>query len=157
MNVIRYNPNRLFDFPLDRMFGDFWPRTASETDAPAAEAAMISPRVDIREEKDVVVLSAELPGVDPAGVKVELENGVLTISGEKNAETTENENGFYRSERVYGAFKRAFRVPETVDAEHIDAEYTHGVLKITLPKRPEAAPRAITIKEGKGDIKHIKS
>lgn len=142
MNLIRYNPNRWFDFPFDSVFDDFFGRTAP---VPAASQAW-APRVDIREEKDVVLLSAELPGVAKEDVKVELENGVLTISGEKKSEREETENGIYRSERVYGSFKRSFHVPDTVDAEKIEAEYVNGVLKITLPKRPEAAPRLINVK-----------
>lgn len=152
MNLIRYNPNRLFDFPFDRVIDEFWGRQVPEPRALEAWA----PRVDIREEKDAVLLSAELPGVSMDNVHVELENGILTISGEKTSETVENEAGIYRSERVYGEFKRAFRVPDTVDADKIAAEYVNGVLKLTLPKRPETAPRKIAVKEGKG-VKEIKA
>ena len=153
MNLIRYNPNRWFDFPFDRMIDEFWGRQAPETRALETWA----PRVDIREEKDAVLLSAELPGVSMDNVHVELENGILTVSGEKKSETVENESGIYRSERVYGEFKRAFRVPDTVDADNISAEFVNGVLKLTLPKRPETAPRKITVKEGKTEVKHIKA
>ncbi len=152
MNLVRYNPNRWFDFPLDRFFEDFWPRAAAQ---PAAPEGWL-PRVDVREEKDAVLLTAEIPGVDKDGISIELENGILTLSGEKRSEETESESGFYRSERVYGAFKRSFRVPETVDAAHIAAEYVNGVLKVTLPKRPEAAPRRIDIKAEEG-VKEIKA
>jgi HSP20 family protein len=153
MNLVRYNPNRWFDFPFERVFDELWGRTGAE--APVLAEAW-APRVDIREEKDAVLLSAELPGVAKDDVKIELENGVLTVSGEKHAEQSENENGIYRSERVYGSFKRSFRVPETVDADKIAADYSDGVLKLTLPKRPEAAPRKIAI-SGEGKVKHIKA
>jgi HSP20 family protein len=154
MNLIRYNPNRWFDVPFDRFFDEFWGRTSPE--APALSESW-APRVDIREEKDAVLLTAELPGVSKDDVKVELENGVLTISGEKKTEREENESGFYRSERVYGSFKRSFRVPETVDAEKIEAEYVNGVLKLVLPKRPEAAPRQIAVKAEEHPAKSIKA
>ena len=152
MNLIRYNPNRWFDFPFDRFFEDAWGTTPQPT---TTESAWL-PRVDIREEHDAVLLSAELPGVSKDEVTVQLENGVLTVSGEKKSEQSENENGFYRCERVYGAFKRSFRVPETVDAAKISAEFVNGVLKLTLPKRPEAAARQIEVKADEG-VKTIKA
>ena len=152
MNLIRYNPNRWFDFPFDRVFEDMWGRGVPE--APTAEAW--APRVDIREDKDAVLLTAALPGVSKDDVTVELENGVLTISGEKKSEKTENENGIYRSERVYGSFKRSFTVPDSLDAGKIEAEYANGVLKLVLPKRPEAAARSIAIK-GEESVKKLKA
>ena len=152
MNLIRHTNGRIFDFPFDRIFDDFWPRQQADSNV---EQAVFAPRVDIREGQESISLSAELPGVDQDAVKVELENGVLTISGEKKSELSEEENGFYRSERVYGAFKRSFRVPETVNPEQINAEYSNGVLRVTLPKRPEAAPRQITVKQGTQSVKQI--
>ena len=154
MNLIRYSPNRWFDFPFDRVFDEFWGRAP---EAAATATDVWAPRVDIREEKDAVLLSAELPGVSKDDLKIELENGVLTLSGEKKAERTENENGFYRSERVYGAYQRSFRVPETVDAERISAGYANGVLTLTLPKRPEAAPRKIAVKAEEPALKTIQA
>ena len=142
MNLIRYNPSRWLDFPLERMFDEFWGRTAPEATAVETWA----PRVDISEEDTAVLLTAELPGVSKDDVKVELKDGVLTLSGEKKSEHKEEKNGFYRSERVYGSFTRSFTVPETLDAEKIEAEYANGVLRLTLPKRPEAAPRLIDVK-----------
>jgi len=142
MNLIRYNPNRWFGFPMDRMFDEFWGRSVPEATATEAWA----PRVDISEQDNAVLLTAELPGVAKEDVKVELKDGVLTVSGEKKTEHKEEENGFYRSERVYGSFTRSFTVPDTLDAEKIEAEYANGVLKLMLPKRPEAAPRLINVK-----------
>ena len=152
MNLIRYNPSRWLDFPLERMFDEFWGRTAPEATAVEAWA----PRVDISEEDTAVLLTAELPGVSKDDVKVELKDGVLTLSGEKKSEHKEEKNGFYRSERVYGSFTRSFTVPETLDAEKIEAEYANGVLRLTLPKRPEAAPRLIDVK-GDEKAKAIKA
>ena len=152
MNLIRYNPSRWLDFPLERMFDEFWGRTAPEATAVETWA----PRVDISEEDTAVLLTAELPGVSKDDVKVELKDGVLTLSGEKKSEHKEEKNGFYRSERVYGSFTRSFTVPETLDAEKIEAEYANGVLRLTLPKRPEAAPRLIDVK-GDEKAKAIKA
>jgi len=153
MNVIRYNPNRPFDFPFERFFDGMWARPVRGSQP--AEA--VAPRVDIREEKDAIVVSVELPGVNKEDLKVVLENGVLAVSGEKKAEQTEEEAGFYRSERVYGNFERSFRVPDTVDAEKIAAEYLNGVLKVTLPKLPEAAPRQIEIRGETGTARQIQT
>ena len=152
MNLIRYNPSRWLDFPLERMFDEFWGRTAPE----AAAVETWAPRVDISEEDTAVLLTAELPGVSKDDVKVELKDGVLTLSGEKKSEHKEEKNGFYRSERVYGSFTRSFTVPETLDAEKIEAEYADGVLRLTLPKRPEAAPRLINVR-GDEKAKAIKA
>ncbi len=152
MNLIRYNPNRWMDFPLDRMFDEFWGRTVPDTTAVETWA----PRVDISEEDNAVLLTAELPGVSKDDVKVELKDGVLTVSGEKKSEHTEEKPGFYRSERVFGSFTRSFTVPDTLDAEKIEAEYADGVLKLTLPKRPEAAARLISVK-GDEKVKTIKA
>ena len=152
MNLIRYNPSRWLDFPLERMFDEFWGRTAPEATAVETWA----PRVDISEEDTAVLLTAELPGVSKDDVKVELKDGVLTLSGEKKSEHKEEKNGFYRSERVYGSFTRSFTVPETLDAEKIEAEYADGVLRLTLPKRPEAAPRLINVR-GDEKAKAIKA
>jgi len=152
MNLIRYNPNRWFNFPIERVFDDFWGRTVPDATTEEAWA----PRVDISERDDAVLLTAELPGVAKEDVKVELKDGVLTVSGEKKSEHTDEKNGFYRAERVYGSFTRSFTVPETLDAEKIEAEYANGVLKLIVPKRPEAAPRLISVK-GDEKAKAIKA
>ncbi len=118
---------------------------------------MYQPRVDIIDEKDAVIVSAELPGVDKNNISIELENRVLTLSAEKKSELKEEKDGFYRSERVYGTFQRSFRVPEVVNPDEISADYSNGVLKVTLPKRPEAAPRQIEIKGESGAVKQIET
>jgi len=160
MNLIRHNPNRWSDFPFDRIFEDFFARPvpvsqgeASESGEPAGSTFM--PRVDIREEKESVVLSAELPGVPKENLNIELKDGVLTVTGEKKAERTDEEKGFYRSERIFGSFKRSFKVPDVVDPEQIAADYSDGVLTLTLPKKPEASPRQIAIGGQNGSVKEI--
>ena len=153
MNLIRTNPNSWVDFPFDRIFDDFLPRRSHG----AVTEGAFAPRVDIREEKDAVIVTAELPGVSQDDLSVELENGILTVSGEKKTERSDENNGFTRSERAYGSFRRSFKVADSVDAESISADYTNGVLRVSLPKKPEAAPRQITIQGENGAAKKIEA
>lgn len=153
MNLIQYNTNRWFDFPFDRFFDEFVTRRAPVN----SSAGTYQPRVDIVEEKDAVVVSAEIPGVEKDKLSVELEDGVLTLSAEKTVENREEKNDLYRSERTYGTYKRTFKVPASVDADKISAEYVNGVLKVTLPKHPEAAPRQIEITVENGGAKQIET
>jgi HSP20 family protein len=105
------------------------------------------PRVDIVEGEAAYKISADMPGLDKNNISVEVKNGVLAISGEKKEEKTEREkNRFYHFERRFGSFRREFALPEHVDAEHVDAKYTNGVLEITLTKTEAAKPKAIEIK-----------
>src|SRR5262245_38740760 len=130
MNLIRYTPASLFDSAFGRVFDDLW--TWPTVEASEAAPVLFAPRVEVRDEKDAILLTAELPGVDKDGISVQLDNGVLTLSGEKKQESEVKENGFYRSERVYGQFKRSFEVPDTIDPDKIAAEFRNGVLKLTL-------------------------
>ena len=151
MSLIQYNPNRWFESAFNRVFSDVLGSPAWEAAEPQA---LFIPRVDVRDEKDTVVLNAEIPGVEKDGVNVEVNDGVLTLSGSKKQATESNENGVYRSERVFGAFKRSFVLPDTVDVDRIDAQYRNGVLSISLPKKPEAAPKQIAIRSD-GEAKKI--
>jgi HSP20 family protein len=117
---------------LDRFFGDVEPGTWV-------------PRVDVREEADRFVILADLPGIDPAGIEVQMDKNVLTLKGERKSETKEDGAKFTRVERRYGSFERRFTLPESADAEGISAVGKHGVLEISIPKKPELAPRRIAI------------
>jgi len=156
MNLIRYNPNRWFDTSFERAFSDFltpWQSAKAET---SPEVIDWAPRVDIREKGDLIVLQAEVPGVDRDSLHLETKDGVLTLKGEKHREHTEEKEGVYRSERVYGSFVRQFVLPDEVDGDKIDAVYKDGVLTITLPKKPEAAPKRIAVKsDDTNGLKHI--
>jgi len=103
------------------------------------------PPVDFVEKMGEYEISAELPGLDEKSVDVKLSNGVLTISGEKKDEKEEKKEGYYFSERRYGSFKRAFRVPDGVDVSKIAAAFEKGVLRVTLPKTSEAKKQEKTI------------
>jgi len=103
------------------------------------------PAVDIFEEKDRFVVRADLPGVNPDDIDVNMENGVLTVSGERNNEERSEFEGVSRVERVSGRFLRRFTLPETADADAIKAKCSHGILEINIPKQAVVQPRRITV------------
>lgn len=103
------------------------------------------PAVDVREEKDHYELSADLPGVKPEDIEITAEKGVLTLRGERKSERRDDAAGYERIERVTGSFVRRFTLPEGVQDDAIKAKFTHGVLTLTIPKRPEVAPRKVVV------------
>ncbi len=103
------------------------------------------PPVDVREDQNAVHVLAELPGINPEDIKIQLENNVLTIRGEKTQQTRTEGERVQRYERVYGSFERSFTVPSTVEPDKISATSDHGVLTVTLPKSEKAKPRAISV------------
>jgi HSP20 family protein len=143
MPLIKYNPfsTELEDFPSGlRLFQDSISRLLSE---PASRPW--SPSVDIYETENELVLKADIPDVDPKNVGIQLENGTLTVKGERKFEQEKNGNGFHRIERSYGSFVRAFSLPDTVDPEKVKADYKNGVLTITVAKKEVAKPRTINV------------
>jgi HSP20 family protein len=112
--------------------------------AAAAESAW-APRVDIREEDGRFLILADVPGVNLADIEIQMEKNTLSIKGERKAFASETEGKFSRVERVAGAFKRSFTLPESADAAGITASGAHGVLEIAIPKKAESAPRRIAI------------
>ena len=106
----------------------------------------LHPAVDVREDSDAISVQAELPGLSPEDIHVKLENGVLTLSGEKQAQQETGEGDYRFVERQYGKFLRSFTLPDSVDADKIDAAYSHGVLTVTLPKLAKAKPRSVEVK-----------
>jgi len=105
------------------------------------------PRVDIIEHDDAYRLHADLPGLNKDDIKVTVENGVLTISGEKKEEKHEGKESNYRYyERSYGSFSRSFNLPDNIDAANVGASYKDGVLELTLRKTEAAKPKAIEVK-----------
>jgi HSP20 family protein len=141
--MIKYTPftGEAEDFPAGlRLFQDSISRLFSE---PASRPW--SPAVDIYETENDLVLKADLPDVDPKNVGIQLENGTLTLKGERKFEHEKNGKGFHRIERSYGSFVRAFSLPDTVDAENVKADYKNGVLTVTIPKKEVAKPRTINV------------
>jgi HSP20 family protein len=108
------------------------------------------PACDVFEDKDGIKIVAELPGVRPEDVKLSLESNMLTIRGEKKQQAEERTERVHRYERTYGTFERTFALPNTVDAEQIEARYDAGLLTIHLPKAERARPREIQVKVGNG-------
>lgn len=104
------------------------------------------PAVDVTEEENRYVLHADVPGVDPENIEITLENGVLTIRGRRESQSTKNEQGYRRVERMYGTFFRRFTLPDTADAEKISAQSKNGVLELVIPKQEKVQPRRITVK-----------
>jgi HSP20 family protein len=98
-------------------------------------------RFEVRQGERDIEITAELPGLNPEEVAVEHANGVLTVSGEKTVERTRADKDVRLSERRYGAFRRAFRLPEGAEADKTEAKFQDGVLTITVPKAPESAPK----------------
>jgi HSP20 family protein len=143
MAVTRYNPLSadFEDFPAGlRLFQDSLSRLFSE---PASRPW--TPAVDIYETENELVLKADVPDIDPKHVGIQLENGTLTLKGERKFEDQKNGKGFHRIERSYGKFVRAFSLPDTVDGDKVKADYKNGVLTITLPKKEVAKPRTINV------------
>ncbi len=115
------------------------------SDTAASEAQAWTPRVDVREEASRFVILADVPGVDPASIEIQMDNGVLTLKGERKAEEIVDGGKATRVERQHGAFDRRFVLPDTADADAITAAGRHGVLEITIPKKAQAAPRRIVV------------
>lgn len=103
------------------------------------------PPVDIFETENEWVLKADLPDVKLEAIDISVENGTLTLKGDRKFEQTDGGKGYHRVERSYGAFARYFSLPETVDSEHVRADYSAGVLTVTLPKKELAKPRSIKV------------
>ena len=117
---------------------------SGQNDNSVATAEWI-PAVDIKEEKQRFVLHADVPGVKPEAIDVSMEDGVLTIQGEKETEAKTEKEGYKRVERHYGSFYRRFTLPDSADAENISAKCNNGVLEIEIPKKEALKPKKITV------------
>lgn len=113
------------------------------------------PPVDIYEDEHNITLKLEIPGMNEKDIDIKLENNTLTVRGERTFEKEEKEENFHRIERRYGSFARSFTLPNTVDAENVEANYENGVLRVKLAKRAEAKPKQIKI--GVGGAKTIEA
>jgi HSP20 family protein len=145
--IVRWDPLKEMSGLQDRMnrlFEDVWGR-GRRADEEFISGGWVPP-VDVRETKEALEISAELPGVDPKAAEVSVEGGVLTLKGSRNFEKAAEGETYHRVERAYGLFERSFTLPSNVDPERIQAAYRHGVLYLTVPKREEAKPKAISIK-----------
>ena len=143
MNLVRFDPWSFADL-VQRDFDRFAGRRPDRNDLenPVSDWA---PAVDIVEEKDRFILRADVPGVAREDIDVSMEDGILTLAGERQTEKHEEVEGVKRFERVSGKFYRRFTLPETADAEGIAARNANGILEVTIPKLPEVQPRRITV------------
>ena len=147
MNLVTYDPfreMRSLQDEVNRLFSSSFNRAGDNE----MMRGSWSPSVDIYENKDQIVLEAELPGMKPEDVTISIENNVLTIHGERKFEKKDEKDNFHRVERSYGSFTRSFTLPPTVSSEAADAVFENGLLRLTLAKREEAKPRRIEIKTG---------
>jgi HSP20 family protein len=105
-----------------------------------------APKLNVSETKDAMVVTAEMPGVDPKEIEIALTGDLLTLKGEKEKETVDKEERFHRVERAYGAFLRSVRLPMAVDGSQVTATFKNGVLVVTLPKTPASKGTMIPVK-----------
>jgi HSP20 family protein len=138
----RWDPFTELSRIQDEMFRQF------SNEEKNGSAIAFRPAVDIVEGKGAIWLKAELPGVKPEEVNIEVEKNVLTLRGERKQEHKVEKDGYYRFERRYGQFARSFVLPETVDAGSIDADMKDGVLTVRLAKKAAEQPRKISVKAG---------
>jgi HSP20 family protein len=147
MNIVRWDPFREFEDmskSLARFFNQ--PGLRRTVDDDGAFFADWAPAVDVQETDKEYIVKADLPDVQKQDVKVGIENGVLTLEGERKQEKEEKNKKFHRVERVYGKFVRRLALPMEIDAQKVAAEFKDGVLNVKLPKTESAKPRAIDIK-----------
>ncbi len=156
MNLVRYEPTAL-NFPLfremeemsdrlNRLFGT-WTRPLGAKEEPLTVTDW-TPSVDIQETDNEYLVKAELPEVRKEDVKVTVENGILTLQGERKQEKEEKGKKFHRIERSYGTFLRTFTVPSDADEAKVAADFKEGILRVHLPKTEKPRPKAIDVKVG---------
>lgn len=142
--AMRAEMDRVFDSFLGRGFGGL--PAFSRADANLS----VGPDIDVRESEGEFVIEAELPGMDEKDVNVTISNGILTLKGEKKSEREEMKDSYHLTERSYGSFQRSFQVADSIDADKVKASFEKGVLKITMPKRPESVRSEKRIPIGQG-------
>src|SRR4029453_9910571 len=156
MSIVRYDPFRdlrTLQEEVNRLF------TGSHTrnfDEEGIARGAWSPSVDIYENKEQIVLEAELPGMKREDFELSIESNVITLRGERHFEKRDESDNYHRVERAYGTFTRSFTLPNTVNGEGVAADYRNGVLRVTVPKREETKARRIEVK-GEGSTKTIEA
>jgi HSP20 family protein len=147
MNIVRYDPFRELrglQSEMNRVFGGLVPAWDNEEGLNASW----NPRVNIFENKEQLVLEAELPGMTRDDFDLSIENNVVTLKGERRFEKKDEGDNYHRIERAYGSFTRSFTLPSTVSAEGVKAEFNNGVLNVSFPKREETKARKIEVAGG---------
>lgn len=152
MVITRWDPFRdvaALQNRMNSLFQDFSRNQQGENDSMSTGGFV--PPVDIYEDEHQLTLKIEVPGVRPEDIDIRVENNILAIRGERKLEKEEKEENFQRIEQRYGTFYRAFTLPNTVDTEHVKAEYDNGVLRIRLNKKAEAKPKQIKVDVSSGN------
>ena len=139
--ILRPTRNSLFN-EIDRFFGEPFSLTRFRSDVPGD----FSPRVDIRDTSDHILLIFELPGLKKDEINVTVKEGVLTVTGSREAKNEEKDNGYVRREIRSGSFSRSFTLPESVNTEKIGADYKNGLLMVRLDKLEEVKPKEVEVK-----------
>jgi HSP20 family protein len=150
MALIRWEPVRelsTIQSEMNRLFNTFFETPTGGGNGTTALRRWV-PAMDLVETDDEFVLRADLPGLSEGDVNIELEDNILTISGERKSEHEERKEGYYRVERSSGAFQRSLTLPEGVNAEAIRASFDKGVLEVRIPKPEERKPRKVAISVG---------
>jgi HSP20 family protein len=154
MALVRWEPVReltSLQNDMNRLFNTFFDAPSTSSGSGGGGAGALRrwlPPMDLVETDDQFVLRADLPGLSEEDVQIELEDSVLTISGERRAEHEDKREGFYRVERSFGQFRRALTLPEGVDPDAIRAAFEKGVLEVRIPKPEERRPRRVAIQVG---------
>jgi HSP20 family protein len=141
MALVRWDPFRdltALQSEVNRLF-------SRATGGEVGDRQTWTPAIDVVETDDAIVLKAELAGMDPKDINIEVQDNVLTVSGERRFEEEVREDKFYRIERRYGSFSRSLALPPTADESKVQAKYEDGVLQITVPKAEIAKPKKITV------------
>ncbi len=147
MTIVRYEPYnmiRQFQNEVNRLFND-GSGVGNSLDPSTASTSQWTPAVDIKEEDERYLISADVPGVKPENIELTMEEGVLTIKGERQSVDETKTEGYTRVERVYRTFYRRFNLPDSADSESISAKSNHGVLEVSIPKKPTLQPRRIEV------------
>ena len=151
MTLVKWNPSRELlnvEREFNKLFNTFNRRYGFDDSSTNEELenAVWSPLTDISENKDQYILKMDLPGVSKENLKLSFHDGELIISGERKQEKEDKDSKYHRIERTYGKYFRSFTLPQTIQADKINAEFKDGQLTITVPKSEEAKPKELEIK-----------
>ena len=149
MALVRWEPIReltSLQSEMNRLFNTFFDSPSTGGNGPTGRRWI--PAMDLVETDDHFVLKADLPGLTEDDVNIEVEDNVLTVSGERKAEHEDKREGYYRVERSFGAFRRSLTLPEGINPEEVTASFDKGVLEVRIPKPEERKPRRVAIQVG---------
>jgi HSP20 family protein len=151
MALVRWEPVReltSLQNEMNRLFNTFFDTPTTGNGGNGATLRRWIPPMDLVETDEHFVLKADLPGLDEGDVNIEVEDNVLTVSGERKAEHEDKREGYVRVERAYGSFRRSLTLPEGIDAEAVTASFEKGVLEVRIPKPEQRKPRKVAIQVG---------